>query len=483
MTISIRRRLTLRLLCALSCLLVVCGAILFVGVRKLLESRFDSALDTKARSLVMLVLEEHEHVEFEFADEVMPEFKAKKQPSYFELRKADGTSIERSRSLGDSSLLAPGQPVEFGSPWDLRLPDGRDGRAIALRFAPQDLLERDGDVDEVAAHDQPYEIVVAQGRESIERAMSALLIGLLAVGALFVVGVVVIVRRSVEVGLAPLEDLSAAVGELEAEALDLRLSAADLPIELRPILERLQQSLVRLSSAFNRERQFTSSAAHELRTPIAELRALSQFALRWPDDEKSRGDTLSSVVEVTHRMERVVDHLLRLARADSFTPELELEDVDLRGLLDDLWAPLARAAEDKQLRCRIEVQQGTTLRTDRTLLGSVLGNLLQNAVEHAPRGGRLELRCEADGDALELDVLNTNAALEASDLERMFEPFWRKDAGRSSAAHSGLGLALAAALAKPLHVSLRPELRGGDFVMRARMPKSIGRRVASVAHA
>jgi len=111
------------------------------------------------------------------------------------------------------------------------------------------------------------------------------------------------------------------------------------------------------------------------------------------------------------------------------------------------------------------------VRSDPLLLPPLVGNLLSNAVAHAPAGGQIVCRAEAVEGAAQLSILNSNDSIEESDLPHLFEPFWRKDSARTGSIHVGLGLTLVAAYAKMLGIEIKPRLRcEGMFEMILTIP-------------
>ncbi len=305
------------------------------------------------------------------------------------------------------------------------------------------------------------EIVVARDQASVDhalvRAAVAILLSGLLVAGLAVSWVLFVVRD----GLAPLRRIADDVAAIDAESLAGRIGEDNLPEELRPIVVRLNQLLNRLEESFARERRFSSDLAHEMRTPVAELRLLAESALKWP--EEGGPDTWKDVVESVGRMETVVQAMLQLARLEEASPDLPRESIPLHPLVEELWATHADRASDRGLSLRLDIDPDLSVLGNPALCRHLLDNLLGNAADYADEGSDVIVSAEAspDEDHPVVRIVNAAAKLTPEDTDKLFDRFWRGDAARSESSHCGLGLALAHACARAmgcrLHAQLLPE--------------------------
>lgn len=441
---------------------LVAGAV-YAGIVRYLEAGVDEALLTKASVMATLVHTEEGHLEFEFDDALMPEYSRKEHPEYFELWRTDGTLHEHSSSLGTGSLPhATYHPGTGRASLDLTLPDGRHGRAAVLRVYPQ--LEHEGDLLGQVVGDDPLTLVLAQGLESLDAVRDALGLGLV-LGGLALLGLFLLALRwSLARGLLPLTQLAREVEAVTAETLDVEFSAVDDVRELRGIRSRLDELLERLGSALQRERRFTSAAAHELRTPLAELRTLAQVAERWPEDQELRERVPHDVVALTARMQNTVESLLAFARATRQDEAAATQRIDLSAVLARAIEERSRHANGQTVAIESSIEHGLSVAGDPALVESVLRNLLDNALAH---GGGLEpihVRARRAGGSVVVELENQRGELTERDLPHLFEPFWRKDPARHEGSHSGLGLALVDAWVKSWDGTLRAELVPPDRV-------------------
>ena len=192
--------------------------------------------------------------------------------------------------------------------------------------------------------------------------------------------------------------------------------------------------------AIRRERAFTRAAAHELKTPLAVLRTHAE-ALREDIDPAKRGQYLDTVVAESDRMAALVGSLMDLARLES-GGKVEREPLDLAALVENGAARLSLLAEEKNIELRTQLAPASML-GDRLRLEEVVDNLADNALRHCTPGGAVTISLAQKGRRITLTVDNDGPVIPQKHLDRLFEPFYRGDEGRSRAdGGTGLGLAI-----------------------------------------
>jgi signal transduction histidine kinase len=293
--------------------------------------------------------------------------------------------------------------------------------------------------------------------ETLWTIASALIIAGVALMVLITGAVILTIRR----GLAPLRRLATEADAIEAESLHQRLSQDSLPLELAPVSQKLNELLARLETAFRRERSFASAAAHELRTPIAELRSLAEVSLRWPEDADSQ-QNMKDTLQIANRMEGLVRALLLIVRSDSKPRTVRLTSIDLDALIREIWHHYEPRAQQRRLSFVYTPADRMMVYSDAMMVRAMLENLLSNAVAHTPAGGEVECRVEQSGDLLQLTLANVSHDLTVEDIPRLFEPFWRKDESRTGGEHFGLGLSLVASYATALGISVSVQLQSPE---------------------
>ena len=451
---SIRRRLTRELL-AVSLLLLGGGGLAFyLAARDELVEQFDATLRARALTLTTLTVREGARLHLEAADRVAREYSLARPRDFFEIWDEAGSPVLRSESLESADLPRPAEATDRRLIWNVALPHGRSGRALALRFQPR----REEDEGRGPAGGDAL-LVVAITREGLDEALRELLL-IASVGGVCLLGAIVWgVPRVLRRGLHPLDEMAEQVAAIRADSLALRLPVGELPAELGPIAARLNDLLGRLEASFERERRFSADLAHELRTPIAELRSLAECALKWPDAREASTDR--DVLASTQHMETLVTQLLALARGEQGQLQARPVEFRLDEAVREAWAPFAGRAADRGLKVGFELPAaGVT--ADPFLLRSILHNLFDNAVNYTPAGGEIWVGLLAAGSGAHLSLCNTVDALEAADVPLMFDRFWRKEAARSGQQHLGLGLSLAQTFARAMGWSLTAALDPGS---------------------
>jgi signal transduction histidine kinase len=445
--ISLRQRLTWFLALGLGALLLMAMAVVYPAARRWLTAEFDAALLTKARALTTLPEEGRRGINLAFTERILAEYQRTNTPEYFQVWLGDGVVQARSPSLGTNALPWRVGPETAPAHWPLTLPDGRPGRAVGIGFSLDDSATTDAN---------SFSVVFARDTLELDRTLRVLLTGLVIGGAALLALMIWVVGGATHAALGPMESLARDVTNIHAASLSKRFDPHGVPVEMKPVVEQLNQLLERLETAFAREQRFTANAAHELLTPVAELRSLAEAAARWRDDREATVQFSADVQDTAQQMERTIRGLLSLAQADASAVDTRREPVDLSALLEELRPGLEGRLRARRLSLEWRIMPGIVAPGDRTQCRAILVNLLDNATEHAPPGGRVN--CELGRNAQEFlfTIANSNPGLTSGDLPHLFEPFWRKDTARSDRAHTGLGLSLVRAFAEQLgwHLSI-----------------------------
>jgi two-component system heavy metal sensor histidine kinase CusS len=285
---------------------------------------------------------------------------------------------------------------------------------------------------------QLYTIQAAQDRSADDEFMKYFAALLAAVIALGLVASAVIARSVTRRGLRPLGEMTHAVKRVGPKQLHERVTAVGWPRELQPLALAFDDMLERLETSFARLSQFSADLAHELRTPIANIRGEAEVALtRSRTLEEYRAVIESTVAECQH-LTHIVDNLLFLARSEAAEGHLQGTSFDGRAAVEKIAAFYEPVAEEQKLT--IGCSGEANFVADEMLFGRAISNLLENALHHTPAGGTIRISIANRGAQSEISVKDTGSGIAAEHLPRVFDRFYRADPSRSS---EGLGLGLA----------------------------------------
>ena len=317
------------------------------------------------------------------------------------------------------------------------------------------------------ASQHAYVLVVAESSEPLNDQLDALqnslaiaiVLALLLAGS----GGWLLARTS----LAPVAEMATATERITAQNLDDRLPVKNSRDELGRLAITFNNLLSRLSAAFSQQRQFMADASHELRTPLSVVQTAAQVILQTPvRSEAEYRETITMIEQQARRLTRIVRDMFVLARADAGERASQIGDF----YLDELLAETARAASVLASQKRLEFEASpfpeAPFRGDEDLLRQMTWNLLDNAIKHTPEGGKVWISLESHEMEYVITVRDTGNGISPEHRAHIFERFFRGDQARSRAAETftgsgaGLGLPIARWVAEAHHGRL--ELQHSD---------------------
>jgi signal transduction histidine kinase len=401
------------------------------------------------------------------------DFQKEHGAAYFEAWSDEGKVLGRSPSLGEEDLRRmTGVGHTIAAP--VRLPDGRAGRFFQAALPARS--EGGG-----PSRRRRVTVVVQRGTEEIEATTATLRFMLLGSGLAALVLALLAGALAIHSGLQPVARLTAHVDAIDARRLGERLRTEGLPRELHPPVAKLNELLARLEESFRRERRFSADASHELRTPLAGLRSILEVACRQVRSADQYRTVIEDALGVTRHMSQLVESLLFLARLDAHQDAPRRDEIVLRELVYECFAPCARRAHQRGLRFENRVPVSDQLVSDRERLRIVITNLVANAVEYTARGGAVTVQTDS-ARGIVLEVCDSGPALPADALERVFDRFFRLDRARSGEGeHFGIGLALVRALCETLDLSVSASNRPDGWLVFALSAAAVPRRLEPAA--
>jgi two-component system, OmpR family, heavy metal sensor histidine kinase CusS len=310
---------------------------------------------------------------------------------------------------------------------------------------------------------RPYIIQVAQDRsvdEQFEREFGLLVAVVLGCGILASAIIAISVTRR---GLRPLNAMTHSLKRVGPNRLHERVPPTEWPRELQPVAVAFDDMLDRLEDSFTRLSQFSADLAHELRTPLANIRGEAEVVLTRPRLPNEYEAVIESSVAECERLSAVIDNLLFLARAEAAESKVNRVHFEGRAAIERIAAYNEAIGEERQLQI-VCAGEGEVY-ADPVLFGRAVSNLVDNAVRFTPDGGRIEITLTTTLEYAEIAVEDTGCGIAAENISRVFDRFYRVDASRSSEG-TGLGLALVKSIAD-LHgaaVAVSSELGRGTRV-------------------
>jgi heavy metal sensor kinase len=244
--------------------------------------------------------------------------------------------------------------------------------------------------------------------------------------------------------IRPINDISATAAKISAGDLSQRISLAETESELGRLAAVLNSTFARLEAAFAQQQQFTSDAAHELRTPVTVMLTQTQLSLSRERGADEYRQTIEACQRAAQRMRRLTESLLALARLDAGQEPMRRLPVDLASLVRECAEMVQPLAADRGVALTVEAQPGECL-GDSDRLAQVVTNLITNAIQYNRPSGEVRVTAARDNAEAVITVRDTGVGIPAEDRPRVFERFYRSDKSRTAGGH-GLGLAICQAI-------------------------------------
>jgi signal transduction histidine kinase len=294
---------------------------------------------------------------------------------------------------------------------------------------------------------QPFgALVVAKPRAELSDRLNTLLerLALALLGGVLIAGALAwyLSRRLTR----PILALSKAADQVAEGRYDVEIQRGGRD-EIGHMANRFGEMADRLREASELERNFLMRVSHELRTPLTAIRG-HVGALRegLTDDPESREASLDVIAAEAGRLERLVGDVLDLAKLDARRFTVREEEVDMGRVLERAYTAFGEEARRRGIDYRQHDNGGAVIVTDGDRVLQIISNLLSNAFRWTPDGGRIDLELDAQNGDVAVAVADSGPGISPAEVERIFRPFWSRDAGGGT----GLGLAIANELANAL---------------------------------
>ncbi len=286
---------------------------------------------------------------------------------------------------------------------------------------------------------QQYLIQIAQDRSEDDKFMKEFALLLIVIVAFGVVAAAIIATTVAKRGLRPLTEMTRSLQRTGPAHLQERVPPAGWPRELQPLAVAFDEMMDRLEDSFTRLSQFSADLAHELRTPVANIRGEAEVILTRPRTSDEYREVIESTVGECEKLSGIVDNLLFLARAEAAEGPLQRTIFDGHAEVQKIAAFYELIAEERQIA--ITCAGEGDICADPMLFGRAVSNLIENALRFTPAGGTILVSVAARAGESEVSVKDSGCGIAAAHLPRLFDRFYRADPSRTSEG-AGLGLAL-----------------------------------------
>src|SRR5258706_5444171 len=414
-------------------IIFITATLLYYALKSQLEYADNLRLQSKLKEVRPVLINEPLDVAALQASVQLEYISRSMEPVLIRVKDLDGKVIvetpDMNRALPVGSFKAWSTLGRTDEPYDLKSPQGWPFRALSAQISSSSGQRTF--VVHIAADHLQEQALLEHYRNHLRNVLAS---------AIFICGMVgyLLARR----GLKPLADMGTTANQIKASTLDVRLDPAGMPSELTTLALSFNDMLSRLEDAFSRISRYSADIAHELRTPLHNLRSATEVALtrgRTPDEYR---DILASCLEECVRLSRLFARLMFIARAANPQTTIQLESVDVGQELDRLADFYSASAQEGGISMGVQAEHGIVVDLDRHLFQRAVGNLVENAIKYSPAGSKINLSARVVEQNLQVEVADSGRGIPPEHLPRVFDRFYRVDKARTKMT-GGLGLGLA----------------------------------------
>jgi heavy metal sensor kinase len=338
-----------------------------------------------------------------------------------------------------ATRLLPRSSSASDFPWPTRMTEAQGDRFVSLEYGGHmfRLLQR-------RLHSNPPLVILVAGQlEDNRNMMARFTMGLAwaspAMLVLCSLAGYFLNRRA----LRPIDQMAATLRSISIGSLSQRLPVAHAKDELQRLAETCNDMLARLEDAVNSINRFTADASHELRSPVALIRTVAEYALRNQRIDRDSREAFAEILAEAVETGQLLEDMLTLARADAGYATVMFEAVELSELVHDAVSRLRPLAEAKHQTVDVHTSGTAWVNGDRSSLRRLVSILLDNAVKYTPTGGHIAVKLVASNSEALLTVRDSGIGIPEALLPRIFDRFVRADPSRGEVNGTGLGLAIA----------------------------------------
>jgi heavy metal sensor kinase len=243
--------------------------------------------------------------------------------------------------------------------------------------------------------------------------------------------------------LKPVDTITKSARKITAENLSQRIQPTGTDDEIGRLIDTINDMISRLEISFNQALQFSADVSHELRTPLTVLKGSAEVALRQKRNTEEYEDIIVSSLEEINRMQRIVEGLLLLSRADMGETSIEKERVNLNKMLTDLKQQAEILAMEKRISVELDIKSVIILKADELKVRQLLLNIISNAIKYSNENGKIIITAYEDGRFAYISVKDFGIGIDEKDIPYIFNRFFRVDKVRTrEEGGAGLGLSI-----------------------------------------
>jgi len=414
--LSIRRQMTLWFAISLLVVMSVMYLAMHVVLKRTMMNNAESIVQAYGAQASSYIEAENGTIKF---DESMPDSEAE---VYFQIFNSDDQSVYSYGVPDEISALTP----DFNQPRVLSI------SGINWMIYDQEIEEDSSQIGWVRS---------VKSLNYIDETLSNLFIVFLCLCPAFLIFALLIGYFLVRRTLLPIDKITAAASKIGRGDLSQRLNMKNTGDEVGRLSATFDEMIERLETAFLAEKQFTSDASHELRTPVAVITAYAENAISEGSTPEENKHAMEVILRESKKMSATISSLLMLTRGDQRKYQPNLELIDLAQLIEDVADEVRMSAEQKDVSISVSTCGSILLMLDQTLMTNLLLNLLGNAVKYSKIGGHVEIILFSERRNVVLKIKDDGIGISKEDLPKVFNRFFRSEHSGDTEG-TGLGLAI-----------------------------------------
>ena len=263
--------------------------------------------------------------------------------------------------------------------------------------------------------------------------------------------------------IQPVRDITDTASRITRENLNERILPPANKDELHTLVVTINELLDRMENAILREKQFTSDASHQLRTPLAVMKGTLEVMIRRPRDQDEYEETVTFCIQEIDHMSRMVEQLLLLARYESQKASVKWIALDLAEAISDVLRRLQPQIQEKMLKINLAIKEKMVVNTDPHMLDIILENILSNAVKYSTEYHSIDIAIEPLGQRIHCTFKDHGIGIKEAEMPRIFDKFYRVDAIQHTTIDgTGLGLSIVKRLCTLLDIEINVSSNPGQ---------------------